>query len=74
VDVANCGAHRTVATAHRAEGYRALTAFRRIIAAIRLWRDRARSPQQLRELSDYMVDDIGLRREELGYEPAKPFD
>jgi uncharacterized protein YjiS (DUF1127 family) len=27
----------------------------------------------LRELSDYMLDDIGLRREELGYEPAKPF-
>ena len=50
-----------------------LMAFRRIIAAIRLWRERARSRQQLRELSDYMLDDIGVRREELGYEPAKPF-
>ena len=50
-----------------------LTAIRRIVAAIRLWRGRARSRQQLRELGDCMLDDIGLRQEELGYEAAKPF-
>jgi uncharacterized protein YjiS (DUF1127 family) len=50
-----------------------LTAIRRILAAIRLWRERARSRHQLRELSDHMLDDIGLRRQELGYEAAKSF-
>ena len=50
-----------------------LTALRWIVAAIRLWLGRARSRQQLHELSDYMLDDIGLRREELGYEAVKPF-
>jgi uncharacterized protein YjiS (DUF1127 family) len=30
-----------------------LTAIRRIVAAIRLWRGRARSRRQLRELGDY---------------------
>jgi uncharacterized protein YjiS (DUF1127 family) len=51
-----------------------LTVIRRIVAAVRLWCGRARSRHQLRELSDYMLDDIGLRREELGYEPTKPFE
>src|SRR5262249_50394416 len=37
---------------------------RRIVAAIRLWRERVRSQQQLRELSDHMLKDIGLRRED----------
>jgi uncharacterized protein YjiS (DUF1127 family) len=50
-----------------------LTAIRRIVAAIRLWRERARSRQQLRELSNYMLDDIGLRRDALGYEFQTPF-
>jgi uncharacterized protein YjiS (DUF1127 family) len=50
-----------------------LTVIRRIVAAVRLWRERARSRQQLRELSDYMLDDVGLRREQPGYEPAKAF-
>ena len=50
-----------------------LTVIRRIVAAIRLWRGRARSQQQLRELSDHMLKDIGLRREDVGYEFPKPF-
>jgi uncharacterized protein YjiS (DUF1127 family) len=50
-----------------------LSAIRRIVAAIRLWRERARSRQQLRELSDRMLRDIGLRREEVGYQFPKPF-
>jgi uncharacterized protein YjiS (DUF1127 family) len=60
---------------HRAKTSRIapLTAIRRIVAAIRLWRSRARSRQQLRELTDHMLRDIGLRREEVGYEFPKPF-
>ena len=45
----------------------------RIITPIRLWRVRARSRQQLRELSDHLLKDIGLRREDVGYEFPKPF-
>jgi hypothetical protein len=62
-----------VATAHRAEGYRAadgVPADHRRHPAMARARPLAAG---LRELSDYMLDDIGLRREELGYEPAKPF-
>jgi uncharacterized protein YjiS (DUF1127 family) len=43
------------------------------VAAIRPWRARARSRQELRELSDHMLRDIGLRREDLGYEFPEPF-
>ncbi len=49
------------------------TGIRRIVAAIRLWRGRARSRQQLRELNDHLLKDIGLRREDIGYEFPKPF-
>jgi uncharacterized protein YjiS (DUF1127 family) len=50
-----------------------LTEIRRIVAVIWRWRSRARSRQQLRELSDHMLRDIGLRREDLGYEFPRPF-
>jgi uncharacterized protein YjiS (DUF1127 family) len=50
-----------------------LTAIRQAVAAIRLWRARACSRQELRELSDHLLKDIGLRREEVGYEFSKPF-
>jgi uncharacterized protein YjiS (DUF1127 family) len=50
-----------------------LGAIRRLVTAIRTWQRRARSRQELRELSDHMLKDIGLRREELGYEFPKPF-
>jgi uncharacterized protein YjiS (DUF1127 family) len=49
-----------------------LAAIRQIVAAVRLWRERARSRQQLHELSDRMLRDIGLRRQEVGYHFAKP--
>jgi uncharacterized protein YjiS (DUF1127 family) len=50
-----------------------LTAIRRIVAAIRLWRGRAHSRQQLRGLNDHLLNDIGLRRElVLGYEFPAP--
>jgi uncharacterized protein YjiS (DUF1127 family) len=50
-----------------------LAAVRLIVAAIRRRCERARSRQQLRELSDHMLRDIGLRREDVGYEFPKPF-
>ena len=49
------------------------TRIRRIVAAIRRRRERARSRQQLRELSDHMLRDIGLRREDVGYKFPKLF-
>jgi uncharacterized protein YjiS (DUF1127 family) len=49
-----------------------LGAIRRLVTAIRTWQRRARSRQELRELSDHMLKDIGLGREELGYEFPKP--
>jgi uncharacterized protein YjiS (DUF1127 family) len=46
----------------------ALSIVWRIVAAIRLWRGRARSRRQLHELNDHLLKDIGLRREDLGYD------
>ena len=40
---------------------------------IRHWRQRARARQQLRRLSDHMLKDIGLSREEVGHEFPWPF-
>jgi uncharacterized protein YjiS (DUF1127 family) len=48
-----------------------LTAIRRIVAAIRLWRGRTRSRQQLRELDDHLLKDIGLKREDIVYTPER---
>jgi uncharacterized protein YjiS (DUF1127 family) len=42
-------------------------AARKLLTAIRLSRQRARSRQELRELSDRTLRDIGLRREDVGY-------
>ena len=49
-----------------------LRAIRRIFAVIRLWHRRAHSHQQLGELSDHVLKDIGLRRENVGYELLRP--
>ena len=59
---------------HRAETIHIAprTVIRRIVAAIGLWCARARS-RQLRELSEHLLKDIGLRREDVGYEFPKPF-
>ena len=46
---------------------------RRMAATIRLWRRRVRSRQELRELSDHSLKDIGLSRDAVAYEVAKPF-
>jgi uncharacterized protein YjiS (DUF1127 family) len=49
-----------------------LAALHRIAAAIRLRWERDRSRQQLRELNDHLLKDIGLRRGDLGFEARKP--
>jgi uncharacterized protein YjiS (DUF1127 family) len=49
-----------------------LAAIRLIVAATRRRREGARSRQQLRELNDHMLRDIGLRREDVGYEFPMP--
>jgi uncharacterized protein YjiS (DUF1127 family) len=49
-----------------------LTTLRRIFAVIRLWRRRTGSRHQLRELDDHLLKDIGLKREDVGYEFARP--
>ena len=60
---------------HRAETRHIapLASLRRIVAAVRVWRERARSRQQLCALDDRMLRDIGLTREDAGYELLKPF-
>ena len=45
----------------------------RMVATIRLWRRRVRSRQQLRDLNDHSLKDIGLSRDAVAYEVAKPF-
>lgn len=50
-----------------------LSAIQWIVLALRLWRARARSRQKLCELSDHLLKDIGLRREDVGHEFPKPF-
>ena len=57
----------------RQKNIKPLSAILRIVAAIRRWSDRSRSRQELRELNDHLLKDIGIRREELGYEAAKAF-
>ena len=46
---------------------------RRIVAAIGLWCARALSRPELRELSEHLLKDIGLRREDVGYGFPKLF-
>jgi uncharacterized protein YjiS (DUF1127 family) len=49
-----------------------LTALRQVAAAIREWRWRIRSHRELGRLSNHLLKDIGLRREETGYRMMKP--
>jgi uncharacterized protein YjiS (DUF1127 family) len=60
---------------HRAKtrGIALLTAIRRVALAFEEWRRRARSRQELSNLSDHMLNDIGLSREAANHEAAKPF-
>jgi uncharacterized protein YjiS (DUF1127 family) len=59
---------QTRATSLRGEALRAARSHQRIVAALRLLSRHARSRQQLPALSDHLLKDIGLRREEVGYE------
>ncbi len=50
-----------------------LAALRRIAVALQRQRRRARSRQQLGELSDHLLKDIGLDRATACHEAARPF-
>lgn len=63
--------------ARRMQTQRMQTQLWSLSSVIRQWRQRARARQQLRGLSDYMLKDIGLSREEVGHEfpwPLRSFD
>jgi uncharacterized protein YjiS (DUF1127 family) len=49
-----------------------LAMIRRILAAIRLRRGRVRSRQQLRELDNHLLKDVGLVREAVDYTSQRP--
>jgi uncharacterized protein YjiS (DUF1127 family) len=51
-----------------------MTAIRQIAKSIRRWRRRVGAQQQLRDLNDYLLKDIGLRREEVLYQVEKRGD
>lgn len=59
---------------HRSEAGQntSLTVIARIAAAIRAARRRSRSRQQLDRFSDHMLRDIGLSRDQVGYEIPGP--
>jgi uncharacterized protein YjiS (DUF1127 family) len=54
-------------------GVSPLSAIRRVVSAIRRWRARARSRQELSELNGHQLSDIGLRREDAGYLSLESF-
>ena len=72
MDVTECAAREGGPRRTQASHIAPLKAIGRIVAAIRLWRGRSRSRQQLRELDDHLLKDIGLRGEDVGYEFPKP--
>jgi uncharacterized protein YjiS (DUF1127 family) len=49
------------------------TILRRLIGLLPHWRERAYSRPELRELSDHILQDIGLSRDTLLREPIRPF-
>lgn len=48
-------------------------AARRVIAVVKLWRQRARGRAALAALDDHMLNDIGLSRADVTREINKPF-
>ena len=50
-----------------------MTVIRQAVSAVKLSRARARSRRDLRALSNHLLQDIGLGREDVEYEFAKPF-
>ena len=47
--------------------------WRRLLKSLRLWQERARGRQQLREFDDHMLRDIGITRLQAEAEATKPF-
>jgi uncharacterized protein YjiS (DUF1127 family) len=58
--------------ARRATG-RSDRPWRRFLNTLRLWHQRARGRQQLREFDDHMLRDIGITRLQATAEATKPF-
>ena len=54
-------------------GRRAASWLRRVRDTIRLWQDRTRGRQQLRDLDDHVLRDIGITRLQADAEASKPF-
>jgi uncharacterized protein YjiS (DUF1127 family) len=46
---------------------------RQLLNTVRLWQQRARGRQQLREFDDHMLRDIGITRLQAEAEATKPF-
>lgn len=63
----------TVGSRGHAEPRHAGRALRRAMQTIRLWRQRARGRQQLREFDDHLLRDIGITRLQAEAEASKPF-
>ena len=53
--------------------WRAASGLRRVRDTLRLWQDRVRGRQQLRELDDHVLHDIGITRLQAEAEATKPF-
>jgi uncharacterized protein YjiS (DUF1127 family) len=47
--------------------------WRRLLNTLRLWQQRVRGRQQLREFDDHMLRDIGITRLQAAAEATKPF-
>jgi uncharacterized protein YjiS (DUF1127 family) len=71
--VAGCAAHKTVVPSRRDKPYRAADGNPADSRGHRTVARPRRSRQKLRELSEHLLKDIGLRREDVGYEFQKPF-
>lgn len=49
------------------------SASRNIMSTLKLWAARAEQRRQLRNLPDYLLDDMGISQEALQAEISKPF-
>jgi uncharacterized protein YjiS (DUF1127 family) len=57
----------------RSAATRSTRPWRRLLSTVRLWQQRARGRQQLRQFDDHMLRDIGITRLQAEAEATKPF-
>jgi uncharacterized protein YjiS (DUF1127 family) len=65
--------HGTVPGRERSAATRTTRPWRRLRHTLRLWQQRTRGRQQLREFDDHMLRDIGITRLQANAEATKPF-